>query len=84
MIEVREHDATTHLIKFAAINPISGHLFYPFAAHNRFIFWMNDRIRRHRTMEQGNVFLNCNTGDATMTIEDLKKVIANPHAFKAL
>jgi hypothetical protein len=76
---VKEHEATSHLIKFATIHPRTRKLYYPFAMHERFIFWMNDRIRRHRIMDQTNVYLKNNPGDASMTIEELQEITKIPN-----
>ena len=43
-------DAIAQLLRFAELDPLNGNLYYPFAEYDRFKFWMNDRIRRHRTL----------------------------------
>ena len=60
LMAVTEVQAANHLLRFAEIDPQSkptpdnpsGTLYYPFAEHPRFSFWMVDRIRRHRALSQ--------------------------------
>ena len=47
---VSETDATAHLLRYTVFDPLTENLYYPSAEHDRFKFWMNDRIRRHRTL----------------------------------
>jgi hypothetical protein len=51
-------------------------IIYSFVQHNRFIFWMNDRIRRHRTLSQANVFLQKNPEVGAMSMEEIKDLLA--------
>ena len=44
---VSDTDAAAYFLRFAESDLLTGNLHYPFAEHNRFKFWMNDRIRRH-------------------------------------
>ena len=73
---VSETDVMAHLLRFAEKDPLDGKLYYPFAEHYRFKFWMNDRIRRHRTLSQATVYLKKNPEDAALTIDDLRQMVS--------
>jgi hypothetical protein len=45
--------------------------------HDRFVFYANDRDRRHRLLDQGNVFMKQHPAYANMTLEELKELAAN-------
>ena len=55
----------------------NGYLYYPFAEHDHFCFWMVDRIRRHRALAQCSVFLKQNPEEAALSMEELKAMAAN-------
>ena len=67
-VEVKMLAASSHLLRFAERDPSipitennpNGTLYYPFAEHQRFTFWIVDRIRRHRALDQCKVFLKQN------------------------
>ena len=72
-----------HLLKYAERDPCvepteekpEGELYYPFAEHSRFSFWIADRIRRHRALGQSKVFLKQNPVVNSMTMDQLKDMI---------
>ncbi len=68
------------MLKYATRNTSTNKFYYPFASHPRFKFWIYDRIRRHRSLDQSKVYLNQNPGDANLTISDLKQAIYNGDA----
>lgn len=77
LLAVSEQDATAHLLRYAEPDPCEpGTMWYPFAEHARFKFWMLDRIRRHRIIQQSSVFLRQNPEEATLTVEELKQKLA--------
>ena len=47
-----------------AITNTKGKLYYPFASNSRFIFYAQDRIKKHAKMKQCKVYLNPNTNNA--------------------
>ena len=85
LIPVTEVLASSHLLKFAEIDPLSkptldkpsGSLYYPFAEHERFSFWMVDRIRRHRALSQCKVYLKQNPSDECLSMAELKAMAKN-------
>jgi hypothetical protein len=83
-LDVKENDATIHLLRYAEYDPLTygadedpsnGTLYYPFAEHERFQYWMNDRIRRHRSLSQTTVYLKKNPQDAALSIDDLRTML---------
>jgi hypothetical protein len=44
--------------------------------HKRFAFWINDRIRRHRTLGQTKIYLKNNPQDRELTFQDLVDMLA--------
>jgi hypothetical protein len=75
LMEVSEQEATAHLLRYAELDPISGEMYYPFAEHERFMFWMNDRIRRCRSLSQTRVYLKKNPGDAALSVPELRQLV---------
>ena len=71
LIEVSETIGFKHLLKNATRNS-KNEFYYPFSEHPRFKFWAYDRLRRHRGIDQCNVYLKKNPQDATLTIGELK------------
>ncbi len=71
---VSETEAYRHLIKYACKNS-KGIIYYPFTNHPRFLFYVADRLRRHRTLSQSKVYLKQNNNDAALTIQELKEII---------
>ncbi len=61
-IAVSETDGFKHLLKYATKNSVNNNFYYPFAKHQRFKFWAYDRIRRHRALDQSNIYLKQNLG----------------------
>ena len=77
LVAVTELVASNHLLKYAEEDPCSstGELYYPFAENARFTFWMVDRIRRHRALQQSSIFMRKNPSDATLSLAELKDLI---------
>jgi len=83
--DVKELDASKHLLRYAEKDPSvpetethpNGVLYYPFAEHPRWSFWMVDRIRRRRSLEQCNVFLKQNPTVGALSMDELKAIIQN-------
>lgn len=67
---VTETEGYRHLLKYCCKNS-NGELYYPFAQHSRFLFYVADRLRRHRTLTQCKVYLKQKSADATLTIQEL-------------
>jgi len=76
IIKVDETDAYRHLMKYLCKNS-KGDYYYPFAEHPRFLFYVCDRLRRHRTLDQCKVYLKQNPNDATLTIDELKSILSS-------
>jgi hypothetical protein len=74
---VSETDAYRHLIKFACRRANSEELYYPFAEHPRFMFYVQDRLVRHRTLDQSKIYLKNNSQDANLSVKELKDAIKN-------
>jgi hypothetical protein len=55
----------------------TGYLYYQFAKHESFCFWVVDRIRRHRALTQCSVFLRQNPEEAALSMDELKAMSAN-------
>ena len=80
---VTEQEASSHLLKYAERDPCiappdekpDGKLYYPFAEHSRFSFWMADSIRRQRALGQSKFFLKQNPVVNALTMDDLKDMI---------
>lgn len=70
---VTETDAYRHLIKYACKLAYSNELYYPFAEHPRFMFYVNDRLIRHRSFTQSKIYLLQNLEDANMSALELKE-----------
>ncbi len=70
-----------HLIKFA--EHINGKWIYRFASHPRFCYWAFNMIQRKRTLPQSGIFLKQNPGEAHLTIDELREMVAsdNTNAF---
>lgn len=85
MKKIPELKAAAHLLRYAELDPLvspseanpNGQLYYPFSEHERFSFWMLDRIRRHRSLQQTSVYLRNNPNDAALTMEELKLMVRN-------
>ena len=73
--KVTETEAYRHLIKYACKSAKSGELYYPFVEHERFMFLVSDRLRRHRANDQCSVYFKQNPCDKAMTVADLMKII---------
>ena len=59
LIAVSETLGFKHLLK-VAIKNTKDEYYYPFAVHPRLKFWAYDRLRRHRGIDQCNIFLKKN------------------------
>ncbi len=74
--DVSETLAINHLMKVVVKNS-QGNDYYPIASHPRFKFWMYDRLRRHRSLEQCKIYMQQQKEDANLTIEQLKRLMTN-------
>jgi len=81
---VTETEGYRHLIKFACKKAYSDELYYPFAQHPRFMFYANDRLTRHRTLDQSKVYLKQNPADANITISELKEAIRTDNGINVV
>jgi hypothetical protein len=55
LYQLSESEMMVHLIKYSEkCTKDPTKTIYPFVKHHRFVFWMNDRIRRHRTLSHGS------------------------------
>jgi hypothetical protein len=61
-IHVSETDGYSHLLKYVCKKSTTGEFYYPYVEHPRFKFWAYDRLRRHRALDQSNVYLKQNLG----------------------
>ncbi|CAB3982591.1 Hypothetical predicted protein [Paramuricea clavata] len=79
--EIPIGERVKHLIKFA--ETIAGKWVYRFSSHPRFSYWAFNMIRRKRTLQQSDIFLKQNPGDAHLTIDELCAMTAsnNSNAF---
>lgn len=83
--KLTNNHAAAHLLKYAERDPRipisdekpNGQMYYPFAEHERFSFWMVDRIRRHRCLSQSSIYLSRNPNDAALSMEELKSMLQN-------
>lgn len=48
-----------------------------FAQHPRFVMWIHNIIYRHKTLDQGNVYLQQNQNDKMLSTEEIKTMIEN-------
>ena len=64
-----------HLIMFA--EKINGKWIYRFASHPRFSYWAFNMVLRKRTLQQSGIFLKQNSGEAHLTIEELREMAAS-------
>ena len=67
-----------HLLQFAEI--IDGKWVYHFANHPRFSYWALNMIQRKRILQQSGIFLKQNPGEAHLTINELREMVANDSA----
>jgi len=77
LFHVSETDTYRHLIKYACRRAYSEELYYPFAEHPRFMFYVQDRLVRHRTLDQSKIYLKNNSQDANLSVKELKDAIKN-------
>jgi hypothetical protein len=63
-----------HLLKFAEMK--NGKWTYRFASHPRFAYWAFNIIQRKRILQQTGIFLKQNPGEAHLTTEELKEMLA--------
>lgn len=63
-----------HLLKFAEMK--NGKWTYRFASHPRFAYWSFNMIQRKRILQQTGIFLKQNPGEAHLTTEELKEMLA--------
>jgi hypothetical protein len=76
-INIPAPNATNPVNEFDQSKDSKGEFYYPFAQHPRFLFYVCDRLRRHRTLDQCKVYLKQNPNDATLTIDDLKAILTS-------
>jgi len=74
---VSETEAYRHLLKFACKRAYTDELYYPFAEHPRFMFYIHDRLVRHRTLDQSKIYLKNNVQDANLSVKEIKEAIKN-------
>ena len=79
---INAHKKTTieklrHLIFFCEKEVVSGveRNVSRFARHPRFILWACNIYFRHRTLDQGDIYLQQNPGDANKTIEEIQSML---------
>ena len=72
----------SHLIKYACKRAKSNELYYPFAEHPRFMFYVNDRLIRHRSFTQSKIYMLQNPEDANMTALELKELLESNNGLK--
>ena len=72
---VSETEAYRHLIKYSCKRYGTDQNYYPFAEHPRFMFYVNDRLTRHRSFAQSKIYLKHNPEDATLTAIELKTAL---------
>ena len=85
LIAISELLASAHLLRYAEVDPSfapteeypNGVMYYPFAEHERFSFWMVDRIHRHRALSQAQVYLKQNPSIGVLTMKELKEMVTN-------
>ena len=70
MIGITETEGYKHLLKYATKHTKLNEYYYPFVQHPRFKFWVYDRLRRRRALEQSKIYLKQNLGDASLTIKN--------------
>ena len=75
LAEVSETEGFKHLLKYSTKRLKDNEYYYPFAQHPRFKFWAYDRIRRHRSLAQSKIYLDKCSGDANLSINDLKAML---------
>jgi hypothetical protein len=62
-------------LKYAIVKSSTNKLYYPFAEHRRFKFWAYDLQRRHRCMNQFNIYINKLPEDANITVKEVKELL---------
>jgi hypothetical protein len=73
--QLSEAEATSHLLRLVEVHPVNQKIYYPFAMHDRFIFFMQDRIQRHRILEQTRIFLKQHPGDRALNLDEIQNMI---------
>ena len=68
-------DRVKHLLKFGENK--NGKWVYRFATHPRFAYWALNMIQRKRILQQTDMFLKQNPGEAHLTAEELRQMAAN-------
>ena len=64
-----------HLLKFAEV--VHGKWVYRFANHPRFSYWAFNMIQRKRILQQSDMFLKQNPGEAHLTLNELREMVAS-------
>jgi hypothetical protein len=65
------HEACQHYLKYS-IRKQDGTYFYPFVEDPNFVMYIQDVDERNRIMQQANVYISQNLGDANMTLNQLR------------
>jgi hypothetical protein len=69
-------DATKHLLWYA-IRKDDGSYLYPFAEHERWMYWAQNTCERHRFNSQKRVYLKRSPGPTSLTMEQLQDIVRN-------
>ena len=56
---------------------INGRYISRFAKHIRFICWIFNIYYRHRTLSQGDIYIQQNPADARLTVDSIRQMIQN-------
>ena len=64
-----------HLLRYCEL--INGVLVSRFAEHPRFVLWVHNLVVRHRMLQEGDVYLQQNPGDANLTSEAIQDMLNN-------
>jgi hypothetical protein len=63
---------------------INNRLVSRFAEHQRFICWINNVYFRHRTLDQGDIYLKQCKEDENLTLDDIRLMIKNNNVYQLL
>ncbi len=67
-------DAFKHLMKYCDRSP-DGTARWRFASHPRFPYWALNMKQRHTLLSQSRIYMQQNTSDANLTIDELKTMV---------
>ena len=76
-IRIDKVEAAQHLLWYAIKRPEEngGGYYYPFAAHPKWCYWMQNTIERHRIHSQKKIYFKRNPEDLALTADDIQKII---------